>query len=194
MEKRQKELVENCVTLQISRFPEGAPRETCFTLNGHDRTLEVRYELSQNDILTIVFDGKEQCLEIQKIPAFMGVKTFFVCVCGKRCKNLYLRPAGERFACRVCNNLVYVSTRICKDTVNGVVLRDFSRLIRFIERREAMQSIFYKGQPTKKFSRLLDDAERFGFKGFADEQRNGFEEIKLMREVVNFAKSDNSRI
>lgn len=189
MRKQHKELVENCIALPISRFAEGVPDEGCITINGIDRTIEVRYELYSNDILTISFDGKEQCFEIQKTPAFRGVKTFFVCACGKRCKKLYLRQNGERFGCRTCNRLTYFSSRVTRDTVNGALFSDFSRLTKLIERRENMRSVWYRGTPTKGFQKLLSDAERYGFHEFVNWQRNGINDLQDMKRAVGIAKN-----
>lgn len=186
---KRKELVENCLSLSVARFTKSAPNEDRFTINGPDRALEVGYELSKNDILTISFDGKEQCLEIQKTPAFRGVKTFFVCWCGKRCKKLYLRPDGERFACRGCNDLTYLSSRITRDTVNGTIFSDFNKLTKLIERREKIRSPWYRGTQTKKFQKLLRDAEGYGFHEFVCWQRNGIKDLQYMKRVVEIARN-----
>lgn len=189
MQKQRKELVENCIALPVSRFIAGAPKEGNITINGRDRTLEIRYELSENDILTIGFDGKEQCFEIQKIPAFRGIKTFFVCSCGKRCRNLYLRSDGEWFGCRGCNNLTYLSNRATRDTTNGVIFSDFSKLTKLIERREKIRSPWYRGEPTKKFQKLLSDAERCGFHEFVSWQLNGIQDLRDMKRAVEIARN-----
>lgn len=190
MEKKdRKELVENCMALPVTRFAEGIPNEGSITINGPDRALEVGYELSQNDILTISFDGKEQCLEIQKIAAFRGIKTFFECVCGKRCEKLFLKPGGEWFACRACNDLTYLANRVTRDTVNGAVFSDFNRLTRLISRREKIRSPWYRGEPTKKFQKLLSDADGYGFHEFVNWQRNGIKNLEDMKKAVELAKN-----
>lgn len=186
---KRKELVENCIALPVARFTEGVPNEGNITINGVDRVLEVGYELLKNDLLIISFDGKEQCLEIQKIAAFRGVKLFFFCGCGKRCKKLYLRPDGERFACRTCNNLTYLSNRVTRDTVNGAVFSNFNRLTRLISRREKIRSPWYRGTPTKKFQKILSDAEKYGFYKFVSWQRNGIKDLQDMKRVVEIAKN-----
>lgn len=189
MPKQRKELVESCIALPVSLLIADAPKEGSVTINGRDRTLEVSYELSQNDILDISFDGKEQCFELKKIPAFRGVKTFFVCSCGKRCRNLYLRPDGERFGCRRCNDLNYLSSRTTRDTVNGTIFSDFSKLSKLIERREKLRSIWYRGEPTVKFKKLLTDAERYGFNEFVNWQRSGIQDLMDMKKAVEIARN-----
>ena len=66
--------------------------------------------------------------------------------------------------------------------------------MKIIERREAMQSIWWKGHPTQKFTKLLSDAERFGFASYVQEQRAGIEKIKMMERAVNIAKSGHIRV
>ena len=190
--KGKKELVESCFRLNIddldcSLFLESdGNRSGTLRLTACQEELNVDYE-AISDTLYIKYGDSEQGIEIQRIVAFRGYKTYFVCECGKRRKALYLRT--ERFQCRVCAELLYVSTRIDRNTANGKIFSDFARLTRIVERREAMPSIWYKNRPTKKFTKLLYDAERFGFNFYATSQWEGMEKIKMMEEAVNFARN-----
>lgn len=191
VKKDKKELVENCFALKIAdlgrRLFSGSNSVVSgsLLLSVGEQQLTVNYELL-GDVLYVEYNGTEQSVTIKTQSAFRGHKTYFVCACGKRRKALYLR--SERFQCRVCAGLVYISTRVDRQTANGKIFSDFARLTRIVERREAMQSIFYRGRPTKRYSKLLYDAERLGFNGYAQEQRNGIEEIRMMENAVNMAK------
>ncbi len=189
IKKERKELVENSIALSISWFTSNMVVSTgTLTLNGKDQVLEAHYGVS-GGVLTLEYANKDQSIEIQKIPAFRGYKKFFVCMCGKRCKMLYLRTDGDKFKCRTCNNLTYISNRVGRETVNGALFSDFNKLTRLIERREKIRSPWYRGEPTKNFLRLLCSAEKSGFHGFVREQWNGIKDIQEMKKVVEIAKN-----
>ncbi len=193
--KERKELIENCFALRITDLDSRLFSGSNNVVNGSlllsvgKEELSVDYEVC-DDTLYIKYGDSEQGIEIQRIVAFRGYKRYFKCECGRRCKSLYLKPdGGERFACRAaCNNLTYLSNRVTRDTVNGAVFSDFNRLTRLIERREKM-SPWYRGEPTKKFQKLLSDAERYGFHSFADWQRSGIKDIQDMKRAVEIARN-----
>lgn len=189
MVKKQKELIDNCVALPITKFANGAPEHGAISLSGYERRIDARYEMI-GSFISLQYEKKEQCLETLKIPAFRGVKTFFICECDKRCRFLFLRSDGERFACRSCNDLIYASHSLMdRRTVNGGILSDSNRLMRLFNRREKMRSTWYRGKPTKNFLKLLSDADKYGFYGcFAAKHWESIEDLELKKKAVAIAR------
>lgn len=187
--KSRKNIVEDCFAIKIADLRDGPflKQKGSLRLSAHDETMNVSYELL-GDVLYAEYNETEQSVAIEKKPALRGVAYFFLCSCGRRCKKLYLSPGREDFICRQCGNLSYQSCRISDSTKNGAILNDYCRMLKLIEKRENIRSVFYAGKFTSRFNKLLEYGTKQGFKGWVAEQREGMDKIRQMNTALNEAR------
>ncbi len=97
--------------------------------------------------------GSEQTIKLTAQELQYGTRYYFMCGCGRRCNKLYL-PQNNLFACRICCDLTYESTRINKNTMGGLSFY-VHRRIKLAKIREGMDRISYNSKPTKRASRFF---------------------------------------
>lgn len=110
-------------------------------------------------------DGEVKYLRIshtkgeQKIPLtttpchYGGNRFWFLCTCGRRVGALYL--GNNLFACRHCYNLTYSSRNESKK------YRRFVSSVDIDKQEEKVGYKYYRGVPTKKYTKLLQMYDRF---------------------------------
>lgn len=90
--------------------------------------------------------------------------------CLRRVAVLYKPPNGEYFACRICHNLTYESRNL------GGYKKKIGIPFSKIELKEMEMSIakkFYKGLPTKKYSKYLKNCEQYSKAYIEDIMQDG---------------------
>ena len=123
------------------------------------------------DYLVIQYGENEQKIKLAETELYFGVTSVFQCNCGKRVSKLYLPPGATEFKCRRCHSLVYTSQCFNKNTKSGNFLYKNNQIIKLINRREDMRSIFYCGKYTKRFNRILQLSEILGLQSIVDDAK-----------------------
>lgn len=115
------------------------------------------------------WDGKKESLDytvsLTATKCRLGGRRFwFICPltkdgksCQRRVGKLYI--SGKYFGCRTCNELGY---RTQYRKYNGPLSREF-KIIKLAdeidEKRNKMRVKFWKGRPTKRYAKLLEESE-----------------------------------
>ncbi len=158
---------------------------TFSTPKPHGRT--INYELedpSDKGSGTIVtIDGNEpQRIDMTPISLHLGIRYMFVCECGRNCAKMFLPPNGNRFMCRFCTDLPYM-TWLFKDygpnTLRGK-LKKLKNMERLAASRENITPIIYGGKFTKKFERMLRVAEKAGLTSFVQDAKDLKESLEAL--------------
>lgn len=129
------------------------------SIMNDDNYLRIRYNQTDRD----TNEKKEFDYKIPLTTThcqYGGKRYWFICpwykngvYCGKRVGTLY--KDGDYFACRHCYNLTYASRNTSRKYRNFVSLPD-------VEKAESeVKRYYYKGNPTKKYKRLLKLTEKF---------------------------------
>ncbi|MBI4128118.1 MAG: hypothetical protein HY459_03535 [Parcubacteria group bacterium] len=109
--------------------------------------------------------------ELASTPCHFGGKRYwFVCplvrngaYCRRRVGVLYI--AGKYAGCRRCYDLAYQSQQESRGGRYGSLLDAVFGADKLEEKEMAMRTRFWKGQPTKRYARLLRKAGRIGRRG-----------------------------
>lgn len=116
----------------------------------------------EHDYLVIQYSEVEQRVKLTESELKFGPRSWFVCDCGCRVGKLYMPQGGKEFKCRSCHNLVYELTTFDRNSKQGQFKYNFNRLIKSVNIRESMRSIFYNGTYTARFNRYLEVTEKLG--------------------------------
>jgi hypothetical protein len=135
--------------------------------------------------LTIYYGAEPQEVRLFNRPITFGIRTDFVCGCGRHCNALYLNPKGDTFYCRKCQKLNYKSTKINVRGEFGVILRARSQRERLAKMKEDIKQFYHNGQPTKDYKRYLKYAEKLDATGKEiREYRQTMEDMQKMRAEI----------
>jgi hypothetical protein len=107
------------------------------------------------DYIVVQKDGFRQRIKLAESNLYFGPRSLFECSCGKRVTKLYLPPNTTEFKCRHCHNLIYELQKINRKTMSGSFLYKSNRMLKAMNDREGMRSIFYRGKFTKRVHRWL---------------------------------------
>lgn len=112
-----KTLVEDCLALSVSDLVKNGlqcDKKGVGTIRWNG--LNARFAFLDNVIiLTYRRAGNHLCIHIGidvTLPRYGGLRYWLLCPdCKRRCAKVYLPDEALRFACRVCHDLRYTSTR-----------------------------------------------------------------------------------
>lgn len=104
----------------------------------------LRFTLAKDTLsLEYVAHSQRHTLSVRMVttqPHYGGFRTWFVCPrCGRRCGILYIHAHNVHFACRVCANLNYLSTR--QESQHKLMLRMQAQVQSFDRRMARRQAI-----------------------------------------------------
>ena len=92
---------------------------------------------------------------------FGGLRWWFACRdCGRRAAILYLPYWARLFRCRHCYDLTYRSRTANRRGTFGLLGHYSRRRDQLAEQESNLKRHFYKGRPTKRYRRILDQIDR----------------------------------
>ncbi|PLX27650.1 hypothetical protein C0583_00215 [Candidatus Parcubacteria bacterium] len=100
---------------------------------------------------------KQEIILSESVATF-GVRPYFECGCGRNASVLYLTKGQNSFKCRTCSRITYESTRINKQSLNGLVYI-MHKLTKLANKREQIQRMYHAGHPTRKGQVLMSEYE-----------------------------------
>jgi len=169
-------LVEECFFLTPKDVGRRPDRIRKLGVNSLKRRPEITYwfdNMSAPSCLFVSIDGHEpQRFFWELTELTFGEREYFYCPCGHRATKLYLPPGSNEFKCRKCHNLKYELSTFNKKSVAGRSIYQINRLNKLIVSRESMDRIFYNGEYTKKFKRIIGLCEKAGLKNVVRSANN----------------------
>lgn len=105
-------------------------------------------------------ETRRQSIALSEVVATFGLRPYFLCSCGRQASVLYLPPDQGWFKCRSCANIAYESTRINRQSLNGL-LYAVHKLIKLADKRERIKRMYYAGQITKKGEGFMADYNKW---------------------------------
>ena len=74
---------------------------------GRPETFEIAYQITNGNGS---IESRKQVLPFTSVPQRLGgVRWWLVCSCGRRCRQVFLRPQSSDWCCRKCCDLLYRS-------------------------------------------------------------------------------------
>ena len=74
---------------------------------GRPETFEIAYQITSGNGS---IESRNQVLPFTSVPQKLGgVRWWLVCSCGRKCRQLFLKPESYDWRCRQCSNLLYRS-------------------------------------------------------------------------------------
>ena len=175
-----KEKVEDCISLSASSFRKSGAFKSSHSgtlswANGGSMAYTINVDRFTSDFsdyatpyLKLSYsttDNKNQQRDINQkfylskiFCKFGEYRYWFMCTCGKRVGVLYKSFSADSFACRHCYNLTYESRNL------GGFKKKFGMPLSVPELEEMEISLtkrFYKGLPTKRYSKYLRKCQQF---------------------------------
>ena len=132
---------------------------------------------TEYDYLVLQYGEKDQMIKLAESELHFGPRSWFICDCGARVSKLYLPPQTTQFKCRHCHKLVYEITTCNRRTKQGELKYRFNRMIRLMNTRENIRSMFYNGQYTERYNRYLKFAEVLGLDDIVRDAKRLLEDI-----------------
>lgn len=146
--------------------------------DGRPSALHYSIEYGWNDdkYLVIYLGPEPQKILLHERPLTYGVRTEFVCGCGRKCNTLYL--SADYFSCRKCKLLRYESTRVNKNSDHAYMRWIYGKRMELMEMKASIKRIFYKGQYTKKYLRYISLCIKY----------HAYDEVEASKEVTELLR------
>ncbi len=168
-----KTLVENCFVLDIKLVKKNLHlvREHRGGVAGYFNIVQGEKQsvadycfdyTNEFDYLIIQYGEKDQRIKLATSELRFGERSWFVCKCGNRVSKLYLPPGKTEFKCRHCYRLSYEVQNLNKNSKSGQFLYKNRLILKLMNSRENMRSIFYDGKLTQRYSRFLKQCDTIG--------------------------------
>ena len=123
-------------------------------------------------------------LALQQIT--YGLKTYFVCECGKRCSKLFCHPQIlYMFKCAKCHNLRYKLSSIYRQGRIGMQMYMLEQFNKFIDNGKKCPRIFYNGKETKPFIAYRKKMARIGMFQYVEEGQKQIAEIQNISKKIS---------
>ena len=138
------------------------------------------FEFKDGDTFLIISIGGDhlpQRLLISECQLKFGIRSYFVCDCGRRSYKLYLPPDREELKCMICYRLRYELSGINRSSSHGKLFYITNRTIKLANQREDLNRIVYKNKYTKKYQAFLRLCGKAGFHGVVKEAQDLMAEI-----------------
>ena len=187
-------LIEECYQLSTSALKRsiarcgnasGAVIDDQLTLLNGKNELIVNYWLELEGGEPIVTLGAPN-REPQKISLltlgtpFAGTRYYFECPdCLRRCDKLYLSPEAQEFKCQ--QHFTYGLTIINRQSPYGQYIYQLSRKAKVMDKREAINRIWYAGSYTRRYCSLLKMAARAGMVDYVKDTMKIWEEVQAIK-------------
>ena len=94
---------------------------------GRPETFEIAYQITTGDGS---IESRKQVLPFTSVPQKLGgVRWWLVCSCGRKCRQLFLKPESYDWRCRKCCDLLYRS-QLLRNTRLGKVWAPIDKVLR----------------------------------------------------------------
>lgn len=189
--RKLKPLIEECTILETGFIKQDLKccrnKEAKITgvfniVHGNQKLLcDYWIEYAGNNAYFVISTGVNflpQRILLSEQPLYFGIRSYFVCNCGRRASKLFLPSGQNEFKCRKCHHLRYELSTINRNSVHGELFYRTNRTIKLANQQADMNRIIYKKRYTKRFNSFLKLCEQAGFNTVVRDARDLMTAIK----------------